>query len=424
MTYKERLLHYVWKFRLFSPSELKTSDGQCVEIIDAGLENTNAGPDFFNAKIRIGEKVWAGNVEMHTASSEWMKHGHHTDKNYNSVILHVVERIDKEVFNERGLPVAQLQISVSDKVRENADYLLKSNTDLPCRERLSEIQPAAINAWFNALGIERLERKTNEIFHHLERFNKSWEQSLYVLLSRNYGFGLNSDEFERLALSLPFNLVLKHSDNLFQIEALLFGQAGMLNNENLSDDYCLQLKKEYDFLSKKYQLKPLNAFLFKNLRARPNAFPQSRIAQLAALLKQSAGLFSTILETEDYWRLRLYFQVSVSDYWKTHYSFGKSSAKTERYLGDASLDILLINTVAPVLFAYGTSVSIEKYCERALNILESVKPERNSIVSTFRAAGLSVENAFRTQAMIQLRKEYCDKRRCLHCRIGYTILSR
>lgn len=424
MSEREQLLHYVWKYRLFGTTDFQTTDGKRIEIIDVGLHNSDAGADFFNAKIKIDDKLWAGNVEIHHSSNEWNLHGHHTDENYNSVILHVVEEVKGEVKNQKGLVVPQMQLVVPENVRRNADYLLRSIRNIPCKERLPKVDRATINAWLSVLAIERLERKTNDIFAHLRRFNNSWDESFYVLLARNYGFGLNSDEFERLALGLPYNLIQKHADSLFQVEALMFGQAGMLRDDNVLDDYYLQLRREYDFLREKYQMKPLDGFLFKKLRVRPGAFPQVRIAQLAALLQQSGRLFSTILHKEDYKQLRLYFQAKTSEYWKTHYSFGKESRKTEKYLGDSSLNILLINTVAPILFAYGRKTDQEKYCDRAMQILESVKAEQNALIADFKDAGITPANAFQSQALIQLRKEYCDKRKCLFCKIGYRILAK
>jgi len=244
-----------------------------------------------------------------------------------------------------------------------------------------------------------------------------------VILTRNFGFGLNSDEFERLALSLPFSYIQKHSDDLFQVEALMFGQAGMLEDKTVIDEYYTQLQEEYGFLKAKYSLKNIDGFLFKKLRVRPQSFPQVRIAQLAAILQKSGRLFSTILEKEDYHQFLSHFRTEPSAYWQHHYSFGKESGKSSKKLGFPSLNTLLVNTVAPILFAYGKKTSTEKYGDRAVRILESVKPERNAIVNEFEEAGLIPKNAFDTQALIQLRKEYCDKRKCLYCRIGYSILS-
>lgn len=424
MFHSEDLLHYVWKFRLFKQSDLFTTEGEKIEIIDPGMHNTNAGADFFNAKIKIGDKMWAGNVEIHINSNDWYNHKHHLDKNYNSVILHVAEQIKRDVINEKGMKVSQMQLIVPEKVRHGAGHLLQSISSIPCKNDLPEVDKNTIRSWLNVLAIERLERKTNDIYNHLSRFNNSWDQTFYVLLSRNYGFGLNSEEFERLALSLSYNIIQKHSNNIFQMEALLFGQAGMLQNETILDDYYISLKKEYEFFRHKYQLKPLEAHLFKKLRVRPGSFPQLRIAQLAALFVQSGRLFSTVIEIEDYKRLRLYFQSTVSEYWKTHYSFGKPSKESKKFLGDASLNTIIINTVVPILFAYGKKNDQEKYCDRSLAILEEIKPERNSIVEEFKEAGITPNSAFDTQALIQLKKEYCDNRKCLYCKIGYKILSK
>lgn len=423
MTTKEQLLHYVWKFRLFPPGSLETVDGQKVEVIDPGIQNRDAGPDFFNAKVSIGDRLWAGNVEIHHSSDEWMKHGHHLDKAYNSVILHLSERVNKEVMNERGQQIPQCVITVPEDIRRNADYLLYSNSRIPCKMFLSSLPGPMISSWLDVLSVERLERKTYHIFTHLARNNHSWDEVFYILLSRNFGFGLNADEFENLALSLPFHYIQKHSDNLFQVEALMFGQAGMLEVAVMNDEYYSRLQREYAFLKAKYGLKNGDGFLFKSMRVRPRSFPQIRIAQLAALLQQSGRLFSLILEKEEVPQLRSLLQTAPSAYWQTHYTFGKVSPKAVKPLGDASLDILLINTVAPVLFAYGKKTDSEVYCNRAIQILETLKPERNSIVNEFSEAGIVPRHAFDSQALIQLRKEYCDTRKCLYCRIGHKLLS-
>ena len=423
MTTKEQLLHYVWKFRLFPQGSLETVDGQKVEVIDPGIENRDAGPDFFNAKISIGDRLWAGDVEIHHSSDEWVKHGHHLDKAYNSVILHLSERVNKEIINERGQQIPQCVITVPEDIRRNADYLLYSNSPIPCKKFLSSLPEPMISSWLGVLSVERLERKTNRIYAYLERFNHSWDDLFYVLLSRNFGFGLNADVFENLALSLPLHYIQKQSDSLFQVEALLFGQAGMLEESVMNDEYYNLLQREYAFLKAKYGLKNGDGFLFKSMRVRPRAFPQIRIAQLAALLQQSGRLFSLILEKEEVHQLRALFQTAPSPYWQTHYTFGKASPKVVKPLGEASQDLLLINTVAPLLFAYGKKTDAAVYCNRAFQILETLKPERNSIVNEFIAAGIVPKNAFDSQALIQLRKEYCDTRKCLYCRIGHKLLS-
>lgn len=418
----EDLLHYIWKFRLFQ-KDLKTTDGQPIEVIDVGLPNTNEGPDFFNAKIKIGDKVWAGNIEIHKRSDEWVRHNHHTNKSYNSVILHVVENANCEVYNEKGLAVLQCEIVYPNKLNENYNFLIHSDTDIPCANYIGAASSFHLSSWMNTLLIERMERKSNHIKDLLARFNNSWEEIFYILLSCNFGFGLNSDSFERLALSLPLKYLQKQGDNLVQIEALLFGQAGMLEDEKFTDDYYTLLRKEYDFLKNKYGLQPLESCIFKNLRMRPTAFPQIRIAQLAALLHSSHGLFSKIISCEDIGRIRLMFHVNASEYWQTHFTFGASSDRKSKYLGDSSLDILLINTVAPLLFIYGRYTDNDVLCNRAFLFLETLKPEQNSITKRFAKLGMPLNNAADSQAIIQLKREYCEPRKCLYCRIGHQLLT-
>ena len=423
MKYPEQLLHYIWKYKLYTNQVFVTSDGDEIEILDTGMLNSNAGPDFFNSKIKIGNKTWAGNIEIHKASSDWKKHKHHTDPAYNSIILHIVEKIDCDIYTQQERKIPQIAIQIPDNVANNYTQLLTSNFTIPCTNRLKDVPKFHLKNWLNALLIERLERKTNDIFILLDKFNNSWDETFYVLLSRNFGFGLNSEVFERLALSLPYFYIQKHSDNIFQVEALLFGQAGLLEDETIMDDYFLQLKKEYHFLRKKYTLNNLDGFLFKSLRVRPQGFPQVRIAQLAAVMQQSKRLFSHILDKEDENLLRLFFHINASEYWQTHYTFGNASTKKTKFPGDASINVILINTVVPILFAYGKKNNIEEYCTRALSILEDLKPERNSLVSEYMKHGIDPLNAADTQALIQLRKEYCDKRKCLYCKVGYQILS-
>ena len=418
----EEILYYIWKFRLFQ-KDLKTTDGLPIEVIDVGILNTNGGPDFFNAKLKIGDEMWAGNIEIHRSSDEWVKHNHHTNKTYNSVILHVVEKANYKVFNEKGQSIPQCELTYPAHIKENYQFLIHSDIDIPCCNYIGSMSSFHLNSWMNALLIERLERKANHIQELLTKFENSWEDVFYILLSRNFGFGLNSDSFERLALSLPLKFIQKQGDNLIQIEALLFGQSGMLDNLKIGDEYFGLLKKEYEFLKNKYELKPLESYIFKNMRVRPTAFPQIRLAQLAALLHSSHGLFSKVTGCDDLGRIRLMFHVNASEYWQTHYSFGTATERKSKYLGDASLDILLINTVAPMLFIYGKIIDSERHCERALRFLEELKPERNSITKRFEKLKMPLKNAADSQAMIQLKREYCELRKCLFCRIGHQLLT-
>lgn len=418
----ESILHYVWRFRLFQ-KDLKTTDGKEIEIIDVGIPNTNEGPDFFNAKIKIEGKVWAGNIEIHHSSNEWKQHNHHTNKNYNSVILHVVKNANCDVLNEQQQPITQCEITYPKYVDENYEFLIQSNTSIPCRNFIGTLPSIHLNSWISNLLFERLERKANHIYDLLSRFNNSWEDVFYVLLSRNFGFGLNSDSFERLALSLPLKYIQKQGDNIVQIEALLFGQAGMLTDCNKRDEYFDLLQKEYDFLCNKYTLQPLDTLLFKKLRTRPTSLPEIRVAQLAALLHSSQGLFSKIISCEDPGRIRLMFHINASEYWQTHYTFGMASEKKSKYLGDTSLDVILINTVAPILFAYGKKTDNEMLCERAIKFLETLAPEKNTITRDFSKMMVPLRNAADSQAIIQLKREYCELRKCLFCRVGHQFLT-
>lgn len=423
MNYPEQLLHYIWKYKLYSKQSFISTDGDEIEVLDTGILNSDAGPDFFNSKVKIGDKIWAGNIEIHKSSSDWKKHNHHTNAAYNSVILHVVKNIDCDVFTHNNRKIPQIAIDIPDDIASNYSELLNSSLAIPCTNRLMHVSKFHINSLLYTLLLERLERKTNDIYTLLNKFNNSWDEAFYVLLSRNFGFGLNSEAFQRLALSLPCFYIHKHSDNIFQIEALLFGQAGLLEDNTIIDDYFLELKKEYHFLRKKYTLNNLDGFLFKSLRVRPQGFPQIRIAQLASILQQSKRLFSCILDNENIGQLRLLFHINASEYWQTHYTFGNPSKKKTKFLGDAAINTILINTVAPILFAYGKKNDIESYCSRALAILEELKPERNRIVTAFKAHGINPLNAAETQGLIQLNNEYCKPRKCLCCKIGYQVLS-
>ncbi|MFR9165818.1 MAG: DUF2851 family protein [Dysgonomonas sp.] len=417
----EQLLHYVWKHRLFHKN-LITTNGYPIEVIDVGTLNTDEGPDFFNAKIKIDGKIWAGNIEIHKTSDDWYKHKHNTNSNYNSVILHVVEVVNRDIYNESNQPVHQCKIEYPKHIRENIEYLLYTGIPIPCRNYIPDYPEIHLNGWLNTLLLERLERKANDIYRLMERFNNSWEETFYVILSRNFGFGLNSDAFEQLALKTPLRYIQKQGDSIEQIEAILFGQAGILEG-NINDPYYEKLKKEYLFLQNKYSLLPVENNLFKNLRVRPTGSPQIRLAQLAVLLQNIQGLFSKIIKTEDFGQIRLYMHQNASEYWQTHYCFGEISPRKSKYLGDSSLDIILINTVAPILFAYGKKTANEALCERSLNFLEKLKPESNFITRNFINAGLRCKTAYDSQALIQLHREYCEKRKCLYCRIGYKLLS-
>lgn len=423
----ETLLHYVWKYRLYDSETLTTLTGNSVFIIDPGTHNTNAGPDFFNAKIRLDNETWAGNIEIHSNSSDWVKHGHHTDKAYNSVILHVVENPNTDnVQAENGRFIPQLVLSIPEKVKENYEYLLSRNTLIPCLAQIHNIPKLYLIDWINALSIERLERKTDNLCRLLRDYKNSWREVFYITLSRNFGFGINNEAFELLARSLPLKYILKHKDSALQVEALFFGQAGLLNNDNdkIQDDYYCLLKKEYNFLRKKFKLKPLESYIFKNLRIRPNNFPYIKIAQLAALIRTQDTLFSKMLDLDNIPELRNLFISELGTYWETHYSFGKIAARQKKMIGLSAQNVILINTVVPILFAYGKIKSQPQMQEKALRLLEQLKPENNYVVNTFIKSGIVPCHAGDSQALLQLQREYCEKKKCIFCRIGHKLLSK
>ena len=418
---KESILHYVWQFRLFRMNNLKTTDGKMVEIIHPGLPNTDAGPDFFNAKIKIDDTLWAGNIEIHNQSSDWAKHRHTADKAYDNVILHVVNKADKAVFRTNGDPLPQLELEVPEHIRMNYNELLSGKKWIPCGDKITQVPLILINDWKSALLIERMEQKTEMIETLLTQTNNHWEEAFYVSLARSFGFGTNSQAFERLARSLPMSILAKHKDDIFQLEALLFGQAGLLEQAE-NDEYHAKLKKEYRFLQTKYHLKPIESSEWKLLRLRPDNFPHVRLAQFAALTHRSSKLFSKTIAAADIMQLRALFDCEVSDYWKKHYLFGKQSAESAKRLGRKSIDILLINTVVPFLFAHSKKKNAE--CETALKLLELIPSEKNAVVRRWVELGVSSASAFDSQALLHLKKKYCDDKKCLRCRIGHKVLSK
>ncbi|MCD7936088.1 MAG: DUF2851 family protein [Tannerellaceae bacterium] len=419
----EQILHYVWKYRLHATTSLYTMDGFPVEIIDPGVPNPDAGPDFFNAKIRIGGTLWAGSIEMHTSSSDWYTHNHNVDKAYDTVVLHVVEKVNREVFRTDGSRVPQLELPVPAKIRQNIEWLLFRDKNIACLAEIRSIDPFFLNSWLDQLVNERLERKTETIFQLLEKYQEDWNEVFYIVLARNLGFGVNSDAFESLARNLPFKYLLKHRENNCQLEAMLIGQAGLLEEE-IEDEYYKILQKEYRFLKHKFGLETNTNYFFKNLRTRPENFPVVKLAQLAAILGQYDTLFSQILHTVDPEDIKKYFRIPPSSYWLTHYHFRASSPERVKLLGEDSIRVVLINTVVPVLFAYGAHTHQPVYCDRALLLLETLPPEKNHIVTLFSQAGLIPRNAGDSQGLIQLKREYCEKRKCLYCSIGFRLLKR
>ena len=419
----EQLLHYVWKHKIFPLKELKTTTGQQVEVIDTGLANTDAGPDFFNAKLKLDGVLWIGNIEIHERSSDWFKHGHHADAGYNSVILHIASEIDTEISRSNGERIPQIQLICPEAVRTNYQELLETDSYPPCYRIIPSLPPFTAHSWMTALQMERFEQKATLLNERLKRCQGNWEDAFFITLARNFGFGLNGDAFETWAHRLPFRAVDKHRNDLFQIEAIFFGQAGILEDSD-GDGYYLRLKKEYTYLQHKFGLIPMDASLWRFLRLRPANFPHIRIAQLACLYHRAYGLLSRIMETETLQGVRDILKGGTSEYWLTHYTFGGSSPSRPKTLSNTSLDLLIINTVVTFLYAYGLHKGNRVLCARAGSFLEELKAENNYITRMWEQCGMKASNAADSQALIQLKKEYCDKKKCLYCRIGYEYLKR
>ena len=419
----EQLLHYVWKHKIFPLKELKTTTGQQVEVIDTGLANTDAGPDFFNAKLKLDGVLWIGNIEIHERSSDWFKHGHHADAGYNSVILHIASEIDTEISRSNGERIPQIQLICPEAVRTNYKELLETASYPPCYRIIPSLSPFTAHSWMSALQMERFEQKATLLNERLKRCQGNWEDAFFITLARNFGFGLNGDAFETWAHRLPFRAVDKHRNDLFQIEAIFFGQAGILEDSD-GDGYYLRLKKEYTYLQHKFGLIPMDASLWRFLRLRPANFPHIRIAQLACLYHRAYGLLSRIMETETLQGVRDILKGGTSEYWLTHYTFGGSSPSRQKSLSNTSLDLLIINTVVTFLYAYGLHKGNRVLCARAGSFLEELKAENNYITRMWEQCGMKASNAADSQALIQLKKEYCDKKKCLYCRIGYEYLKR
>lgn len=421
----EKLMQYVWKHRLWRSEDMVTNTGKKVRVVDPGLLNTDAGPDFFNAKIEIDGHMWVGNVEMHYRATDWKRHRHDSDKAYDSVILHVVAKDDAPVRRSNGELIPQLVLEVSPQF--NADYasLVGATIEVPCAEKIKQVPHLTIVEWVEGLAFERLHGKVERIHQLLDSFNGSWEDVCYVTLARNFGFGINNDAFERLARRTPLRLLGKHSDSVLQIEALLFGQAGMLDAQKPGmDSYYNQLCTEYAFLSNKFQLTPMEKESWKLFRIRPQNFPYRRIAMLAQFIEGGFRMMNRILETEGEKEMRALFEVELSGYWTKHYTFGKPNERATATLSRSSIDIILINTVAPLLYAYGELTGNYEMTDKAIKLLEDLRAESNSIVSHFVAYGIDCPDALTSQALVQLKREYCDARKCIYCKIGHHLLSK
>lgn len=421
---KEELLHYVWRTKRFDWNHLHTTQGEPIQILYFGDYNTHAGPDFLNARIRIGETTWAGNVEMHLRASEWLRHGHASDKAYENVILHVVLEEDVPIARASGerIPCLEMKTLIAPKLSAKYLELLHSEYWIPCQAQFAQVSEMTRTLWLERLLVERLEQKTAIIAEVLSQNQQHWEETFYQLLARNFGVQVNTEPFELLAKSTPLLLLAKHKNSLMQIEALLFGQAGLLENE-FEEDYPKQLKKEYAFLQKKYGLTPIRGESWKFGRLRPASFPTVRIAQFATLIFQSNHLFSKVLAAISVEEIENMLELKLSNYWLTHYRFDKESQKHVKKLGKNMIHLIIINTIAPVLFLYGKWKQEDRYKDRAFALLEQLPPEANQVIEHWKTLGVEPASAYQTQALLQLKKHYCDAKKCLNCAIGNAILQ-
>lgn len=421
---KENLLHFVWKLKLFSTSLLKSTNGEVIEIISAGTANLDSGPDFLNAKLVINNQLWAGNVEIHLNSSDWYVHNHENDENYDSVILHVVWEHTVDVFRKTNETIATLELKnyISKELLNNYQQLFsKKRNWINCEKDIASIDPFIFTNWLERLYVERLEKKAEQIQNNVTKLNNNWEAALFVLLAKNFGLKINSEAFMNFANSFDFSIARKVSNNLEQLEALFFGQAGLLSNDYESE-YFEKLKKEYNFLKVKFQLTPISNGQVQFFRLRPNNFPTIRLSQLAMVYHRHQNLFSKIIETETIKEFYELFDEATSNFWETHYTFETSSKKSVKKITKPFIDLLLVNTIIPVKFLYLKNLGTNDLSS-VLPIIAHIKPEKNTIISKFNELKIKSNTAFETQALLQLKNEYCNKQLCLSCAIGKELLK-
>ncbi len=425
MNFPEDFLHFIWQYRLYGAQNLYTTIGEDIKVLQHGNLNKNAGPDFSNAKLIINNTTWAGNVEIHIKASDWLLHQHQNDNAYENVILHVVYEADQEIYRKDGTPIPTLVLKglFDLKLLDKYEHLITSVNNFPCEKQIAEVDEFIINQFLSRVLVERLADKSNEVYQKLNELNGNWDETFYHFIAKNFGFKVNAIPMEMLAQSLPQHLFGKHKDNPLQIEALIFGQAGFLR-QTFKDKYPQELKREYQFLQKKYNLKPIDISLWKFMRMRPQNFPTLRLAQFAALIVNSNHLFSKIVTLKDYHNSAQLFQnLPVNPFWEKHYHFNKKAENVGLQLGRRSIDNILINTLSLFLFAYGKYMDQQNFKTRAFHLLENLSSENNAIIQHFKVAGVNVNTAFNSQALLQLKKYYCNEKKCLNCAIGIKILK-
>jgi hypothetical protein len=421
---KEDILQYIWQFQYYNSNELLCSNGDTIQVIHPGSHNTNQGPDFIQAKIKINDTLWAGNIELHMNSSHWNLHGHSTDHNFNNIILHVVWNHDIEIKDGHGnnLPTLELQSRVSKVLLEKYQQLMNTAQFIPCEKQIGRENGLTLDSWKQRLVAERLIGRSKNILNILRETNSHWEETFWWLLAANFGLKVNNEIFQKIAKTLPVSILAKHKNSIVQLEALLFGQAGLLNSQ-FAEKYPAMLQKEYQFYQKKYKLKPVDGQLYF-LRMRPANFPTIRLAQLAMLIHQSEHLFSKIKESNSIDDIKRMFTVVANDYWHYHYIFEEETDCRKKTLGKQMVDNIIINTIVPILFSYGLHHDEEQFKEKAITWLEEMSPEKNNVTKEFEHLNVSNNNAFDSQALLQLKNEYCSKKLCLQCAIGNSILKK
>lgn len=420
----ERLLQYIWQFQRFDFPNLETDSGEKLQVIQVGQFNTNAGPDFLEAKIQIGEILWAGNIEIHINSTDWLTHKHETNLAYDNVILHIVWENNRNIQrnNQQNIPTLTLKNKVNKNLINNYNLLISNSDSIPCFSQFQQVNSITKMLMLEKILVNRLERKANIVLKMNALNNGDWEETTYQLLAKTMGFGLNSMPFERLAQILPLKILQKHSNSINSIEAALFGAAGFL--ENPIDEYSLSLKNEYKFIKAKYSIDhQIGLHEWKFMRLRPANFPTVRIAQFAQIIQNSKSLFSYFLLFENIAVLKKMFDAKPTIYWQARYKLGESNSEKQNGIGESTIENILINAVVPILVAYSIAKNDTIYIEKATNLLEKLKPERNKITRFWDKLEFSSKSAFDSQASIELFNEYCTKKACLSCNIGTVLLK-
>jgi hypothetical protein len=420
---KEDFLHYLWKYKKLDLSNLKTTQNEEITILNSGQYLQKEGPDFFNAQLIIGKQKWAGNIEIHLKSSDWYVHQHEKDDNYNNVILHVVWQHDAPIYriDNTEIPVLELQNIVNKQLISQYNDLITPKSWIFCEKQISTIDDFVLKNWQERLFLERLERKSQTVNELLAQSQNDWESVLFYMLAKNFGLNTNGETFLKIAQSISFQIIRKEAVNVTYIESLLFGQANLFPAE-IEDNYVKELQSWYDYLVLKYKIKKIIVAPPQFFKHRPDNFPTIRLAQLAMLYYKQRNLFSQIIEAKSIAQLYQIFDVSVSDYWKTHYNFEKPSPKKEKSISISFINLLIINTIIPLKFAYANSLGKEN-SEELISLIASIPAEKNTIIEKFSHFGLASKNAFQSQALLQLKNEYCNNKKCLQCAIGIQLIK-